>query len=142
MHEHQTPGGRASSWIDLLDPLRRHESLPRRVFGRLRRRGEEEEQEAEAVEFERLENCQVAPPREEHLDGLIQADKLSFTQKEKYLDKLLQAGLHDLDRVDKIEYTQFCPAAEGEEPIAVWQLTIQPWLRKPVALEASEAITG
>ena len=61
---------------------------------------------AEAVEFERLKNSPVAPPREEYLDGLIQADKLSFKQKEKYLDKLLQARLQDLDWEDKIEYTQ------------------------------------
>ena len=58
------------------------------------------------------------------------------------MDKLLQAGLQDLDREDKIEYTQLYPEAEGEEPIAVWQLTIQPRLRKPVALEDTEAITG
>ena len=95
---------------------------------------------AQAVEFEKLKHS--APPREEYLDGLIQADKLSFTQKEKYLDKLLQAGLQVLDREDKIEYTQLYPVAEGEEPIAVWQFTIQPRLRKPVALDATQAITG
>ena len=46
---------------------------------------------AQAVEFEKSKHS--APPREEYLDGLIQADKLSCTQKEKYLDELLEASL-------------------------------------------------
>ena len=54
-----------------------------------------------------------APPREEYLDGLNQADELSCTQKEKYLDELLKAGLQEIDQ-DKIEYTQLYPVAEGE----------------------------
>ena len=70
---------------------------------------------AQAAErWQRHHSATSAPPREEYLDGLIHADKLSCTQKENYLVELLKAGLQEIDQ-GKIEHTQFYPVVEGED---------------------------
>ena len=49
---------------------------------------------AQTIEFEKPKHN--VSQREEYLDGFIQADKLSFTQKQKYFGKFRPAGLQDL----------------------------------------------